>query len=215
MNPLKILILFLFLACAECGFAAAAPAKILVLGDSLSAGYGIRIEQGWVHLLQQQLRQKSDAQVVNASVSGESSSGGRARLPALLLQHQPSIVILELGGNDGMRGQPLSMLEENLQAMLDAAQKAGAQVLLAGMQIHGNYGERYRRQFHEIYLRIAGKNKVPLIPFVLEGIPQHAELMQADRMHPTAEAQTAILQNVMPYLTPMLKAKRGLAAGKL
>lgn len=215
MNPFKAFIFFLLLVSVECTFAAETPAKILVLGDSLSAGYGIRIEQGWVHLLQQQLGQRSGGQVINASVSGESSSGGLTRLPALLRQHQPSILILELGGNDGMRGQPLSMLEENLQAMINAAQKAGTQVLLAGMQIHGNYGERYRRQFADIYVRIASKNKVTLIPFVLEGIPQHAELMQADRMHPTAEAQAAILQNVMRYLIPMLRAKRTVIAGKL
>ena len=207
MNSLKfgfVLILFVF---GERSFAAVHAEKILVLGDSLSAGYGILVEEGWVHLLQHELQVKEGAQVINASVSGETSSGGRTRLPALLREHQPSILIIELGGNDGLRGQPLKLLDENLQAMIVAGKQAGAQVLLIGMQITGNYGARYTREFKEIYPRVSEKNKLVLVPFLLEGVATKPGWMQEDRIHPKAVAQATVMNNVLPVLLPMLKKK--------
>ena len=183
----------------------ASPPTILVMGDSLSAGYGIKVEEGWVYLLQQDLRKKQQANVVNASVSGETTSGGLTRLPALLNKHKPDIVIIELGGNDGLRGQPLNIMQNNLQAMITASQMAGAKVLLTGMQIPTNYGPRYTKQFKETYLTLAEKNKISLIPFLLEDVATHSELIQKDGIHPTAEAQSILLKNVLPGLLPMIK----------
>lgn len=185
--------------------AAANQPTILVMGDSLSAGYGIKLEEGWVSLLQQDLSQKQQAKIINASVSGETTSGGLTRLPALLSKHKPDVVIIELGGNDGLRGQPLKIMQENLQAMITASQNAGAKVILAGMQIPTNYGSRYTKQFKEIYPTLAEKNKIYLIPFLLEGIATHSELIQKDGIHPTAEAQPLLLKNVLPVLLPILK----------
>ncbi|PUA26933.1 MAG: arylesterase [Cellvibrio sp. 79] len=174
--------------------------KILVLGDSLSAGYGIDIQQGWVNLLQKELAKTHKVQVINASVSGETSSGGKTRLPALLTEHKPDVVILELGGNDGLRGQPLKLLEKNLQTMIDASKNSGAKVILAGMQIPPNYGPRYSSEFKTLFVNLAEKNEAGLIPFLLEGIGGKAELMQRDGIHPTAEAQSIIVDNVLPEI---------------
>lgn len=179
--------------------------NILIMGDSLSAGYGIKVEQGWVHLLQQDLAKKQQAHVINASVSGETTGGGLTRLPALLKKHQPDIVIIELGGNDGLRGQPLNIMRDNLQAMITASQASGARVLLAGMQIPTNYGARYTKQFKEIYPKLAEENKIILIPFLLENVAAKRELIQRDGIHPTAEAQPIILNNVLPMLLPLLE----------
>ena len=181
-----------------------AYAQILVMGDSLSAGYGIDIQQGWVNLLEQELTKNYAIQIINASVSGETSSGGNTRLPALLAEHKPDIVILELGGNDGLRGQPLKLLEKNLQAMIDASRKIDAKVLLAGMQIPPNYGARYSNQFKALYPKLAEQNQLGLIPFLLEGIGGDETLMQRDRIHPTAEAQPIIVNNVLPELKKLL-----------
>ena len=178
--------------------------KILVMGDSLSAGYGIDIQQGWVNLLEQELTKNYAIQIINASVSGETSSGGNTRLPTLLAEHKPDIVILELGGNDGLRGQPLKLLEKNLQAMIDASRKIDAKVLLAGMQIPPNYGARYSNQFKALYPKLAEQNQLGLIPFLLEGIGGDETLMQRDRIHPTAEAQPIIVNNVLPELKKLL-----------
>lgn len=178
--------------------------KILVMGDSLSAGYGIDIQQGWVNLLEQELTKNHAIQIINASVSGETSSGGKTRLPALLAEHKPDIVILELGGNDGLRGQPLKLLEKNLQAMIDASRKIDAKILLAGMQIPPNYGARYSNQFKALYPKLAEQNQLGLIPFLLEGIGGNETLMQRDRIHPTAEAQPIIVNNVLPELKKLL-----------
>lgn len=178
--------------------------KILVMGDSLSAGYGIDIQQGWVNLLEQELTKNYAIQIINASVSGETSSGGNTRLPTLLAEHKPDIVILELGGNDGLRGQPLKLLEKNLQAMIDASRKIDAKVLLAGMQIPPNYGARYSNQFKALYSKLAEQNQLGLIPFLLEGIGGNETLMQRDRIHPTAEAQPIIVNNVLPELKKLL-----------
>ena len=143
-------------------------------------------------------------QIINASVSGETSSGGNSRLPALLAEHKPDIVILELGGNDGLRGQPLKLLEKNLQAMIDASKKIEAEVLLAGMQIPPNYGARYSNQFKELYPKLAEQNQLGLIPFLLEGIGGNESLVQRDGIHPTAEAQPLIVKNVLPELEKLL-----------
>lgn len=178
--------------------------KILVMGDSLSAGYGIDIQQGWVNLLEKELTKNHAIQIINASVSGETSSGGNSRLPALLVEHKPDIVVLELGGNDGLRGQPLKLLEKNLQTMIDASKKSGAKILLAGMQIPPNYGARYSSQFKALYEKLAEKNALKLVPFLLEGIGGDEALMQRDGIHPTAEAQSIIVKNVLPELEKML-----------
>lgn len=183
----------------------AAQPTILVMGDSLSAGYGINVEQGWVYLIQQDLAKKQLAKIVNASVSGETTSGGLTRLPALLSTHKPNIVVIELGGNDGLRGQPLKIMQENLQAMISASQTAGAKVVLAGMQIPTNYGPRYTKEFKESYPALAEKNKTSLIPFLLEDVAGHSELIQKDGIHPTAEAQPTIVKNVLPILLPLIK----------
>jgi acyl-CoA thioesterase-1 len=181
-----------------------ATTKILVMGDSLSAGYGIDVEQGWVSLLEEELTKNHAIQIINASISGETSSGGNTRLPALLAEHNPDIVILELGGNDGLRGQPLKLLEKNLQSMIDASKKNEAKVLLAGMQIPPNYGARYSNQFKELYPKLAKQNQLGLIPFLLEGIGGNDTLVQRDGIHPTAEAQPLIVKNVLPELEKLL-----------
>lgn len=190
------------LACAQ--NATSTPTKILVMGDSLSAGYGIDIQQGWVSLLEQELAKNHSITMINASVSGETSSGGNNRLPALLSEHKPDIVILELGGNDGLRGQPLKLLEKNLQTMIDASRNANAKILLAGMQIPPNYGARYSNQFKELYGKLAQQNNISLIPFLLEGVGGNETLIQRDGIHPTAAAQPIIVKNVLPELEKIL-----------
>jgi acyl-CoA thioesterase-1 len=197
---------FLLLTFVTSAVMAQQPAKkILIMGDSLSAGYGIDIQQGWVSLLQKKLAENNAVEIINASVSGETSSGGKARLPALLNEHKPDIVILELGGNDGLRGQPLKLLENNLQTMIDASKNSGAEVILAGMQIPPNYGPRYSTEFKALYEKLAEKNQSGLIPFLLEGIGGKAELMQRDGIHPTAEAQQIIVENALPEIQKYLK----------
>ncbi|WP_157266302.1 arylesterase [Azohydromonas aeria] len=188
---------------------AKAPAVILVVGDSLSAEYGIRRGSGWVALLEQRLeREKLDARVVNASISGDTTAGGRSRLPALLKQHRPTHVILELGGNDALRGQPLSATEANLSEMARAARAAGARVLIAGMQLPPNYGRRYGEDFAQLYARVAKEHDAALVPFFLRNVADVGDptaLFQADRIHPREEAQPLLLDNVWPVLRPLLK----------
>lgn len=182
-----------------------AAKTVLVLGDSLSAEYGIARDSGWVALLKNRLdAKKIDADIVNASISGETTSGGRARLPALLEQHSPDIVIIELGGNDGLRGLPIASAEANLRAMVETAKKANAQVLLVGMQIPPNYGRKYTEQFSSMYSKMARDLKVSLVPFLLEGVADRPKLFQADRIHPLAQAHPLILDNVWPRLKPLL-----------
>ncbi|RYY74814.1 MAG: arylesterase [Gammaproteobacteria bacterium] len=197
------ILLFILLPLAS-QLSIAKQATILVMGDSLSAGYGIQLEQSWVTLLQQDLAKTTQAKVINASVSGETSSGGLTRLPALLKKHGPDIVIIELGGNDGLRGQPINIMQNNLQSMITASQTAGAEVILAGMQIPPNYGPRYTKQFQETYTKLAEKNSISLVPFLLEDVAAHGNLIQRDGIHPTAEAQPLILKNVLPVLMPLL-----------
>ena len=174
---------------------------VLVLGDSLSAAYGMQLDQGWVALLRQKL---PEHQIVNASISGETSDGGVNRLPALLRQHQPAIVIIELGGNDGLRGFQINRIRDNLATLVQNSQQAGAQVLLIGMRIPPNYGPRYTTQFHDNYTQIAQRFDTELLPFLLDGIATEPALMQEDGIHPNASAQPKLLQNVWPYLEPML-----------
>ncbi len=182
----------------------ATPQTFLVMGDSLSAAYGINLNEGWVNLLHQEFSKKKQANIINASVSGETTSGGLARLPALLSQYKPQIVVIELGANDGLRGQSLKLMRNNLQAMIAMSKDAGAQVLLVGMQIPTNYGSRYTQQFRETYSALAEQNKLTLVPFLLEGVATQPELMQTDRLHPNAKAQTIIADYVKPYFKKML-----------
>jgi len=197
------ILLVLLLPLGACVAQAKQP-TILVMGDSLSAGYGIQLEQSWVTLLQQELVKNAQAKVINASVSGETTGGGLTRLPTLLSTHKPEIVVIELGGNDGLRGQPLNILQNNLQSMITASETAGAKILLIGMQIPTNYGPRYTKQFKEIYSTLAEKNKISLVPFLLEDVALHSELIQRDGIHPTAEAQPILLKNVLPTLLPLI-----------
>lgn len=178
--------------------------RILVVGDSLSAGYGIDVEKGWVALLDKELTKKNSIKIINASVSGETTTGGKARLPQLLKSHQPQIVILELGGNDGLRGQPIGMIKKNLNEMIKMIDNSGAKTLLVGIQIPPNYGERYTQSFAGIYAQLADEYELPLVPFLLEGIATHPELMQNDGIHPTEAAQPQVLANVLPVLEKML-----------
>jgi acyl-CoA thioesterase-1 len=185
------------------------PATILVVGDSLSAEYGIERGHGWVSLLEQRLaREKIPATVVNASISGDTTSGGRSRLTSLLLQHHPTHVILELGGNDALRGLPLSMTKTNLAQMTQAAKAAGARVLLVGMQVPPNYGRKYSDDFAALFASVARQEDVALVPFMLKGVadaPNAEALFQPDRIHPRGEAHPAILANIWPVLAPLLR----------
>jgi acyl-CoA thioesterase-1 len=179
---------------------------VLVVGDSLSAEYGLPRGSGWVALLEQKL-QAQHVGVVNASISGETTSGGRSRLPELLQRHQPTHVILELGGNDALRGLPLAMTEANLRAMATAAKAAGAKVLLVGMQVPPNYGRKYGDDFAALYAGVAKAQGAALVPFLLKGVadaPQADALFQADRIHPNAQAQATMLDNVWVALKPLL-----------
>lgn len=181
---------------------------ILILGDSISAAYGIALEEGWVNLLDQSLAQShpQQFQVINASISGETTDGGLTRLPALLDKHQPAYVIIELGGNDGLRGFPIKRLRANLSALITQSQNSGAQVLLVGMQIPPNYGPRYTRQFQQSYTLLAAEFNTALITALLGDIAIHPELMQADGIHPVAKAQPAIRDKVLPSLLQLIKA---------
>lgn len=189
--------------------AAAARHRILVVGDSLSAEYGLRRGEGWVALLEQRLaEQKIAADVRNASISGDTTSGGRARLPALLQGYRPTHVVLELGGNDALRGLPLKNTADNLAAMAQAARQAGAKVLVVGMQMPPNYGADYGRQFAALFADVARAQQAGLVPFLLKGVadgPNAATLFQADRIHPREEAQAAMLDNVWPELRKQLR----------
>jgi acyl-CoA thioesterase-1 len=199
------------------GFAAPVPAstvsvsnqRILVVGDSLSAEYGLARGTGWVALLQKQLAQeKPGVEVVNASISGDTTSGGRSRLPALLKKHQPSHVVIELGGNDALRGLPMALTQGNLLAMTQQSQAAGAKVLLLGMQMPPNYGPDMARQFEAAYVQVAQSQKAALVPFFLKGVGDDAEPLkwfQNDRIHPNEAAQPRMLANVWPTLKKQLK----------
>lgn len=184
---------------------ALAAKRVLVLGDSLSAGYGIRPQQAWPSLLAERLAdERPDYTVANLSISGETTAGGRSRLAAALAEHQPAVLILALGANDGLRGLPLKQMENNLQAMIAAARKAGARVLLAGMRLPPNYGP-YAEQFYRRFGEIAKAEKTAYLPFLLEPVATRPDLFQADGLHPTAAAQPLLLEHVWPALKPLLK----------
>ena len=189
--------------------ARAAALTVLVVGDSLSAEYGLKRGSGWVALLEARLAQsKIAATVINASISGDTTSGGRSRLAGLLTQHRPSIVVIELGGNDALRGLPLAMTRDNLTAMAQAARAAGAHVLIAGMQLPPNYGRKYGDEFAALFATVAKTEGAALVPFLLRGVadgPQADALFQPDRIHPLAAAHPMILDNVWPVLRPLLR----------
>ncbi|SDP81314.1 acyl-CoA thioesterase-1 [Rhodoferax sp. OV413] len=199
----------LVLAVGSSGAQAAAPASILVVGDSLSAEYGLARGTGWVALLEKRLAaEKISATVHNASISGDTTSGGRARLAPLLSSVKPSLVVIELGGNDALRGLPLQSTEDNLRQMTEAAQKAGAKVLLVGMQVPPNYGRDYAERFSGLFAKVAKGEKAALVPFLLKGVadaPDPVQLFQPDRIHPKAEAHPTLLNNVWPELKKLLK----------
>lgn len=175
---------------------------ILVVGDSISAGYGMAMEEGWVNLLRQKLA--GSARVVNASITGDTTAGGLARLPKTLAVHRPDVVVIELGGNDGLRGYPIRHIRENLLAMARAVAAAGAKPVLAGMRLPPSYG-RYAESFHRIYFDVAAALDVPLVPFLLEGVATDEALMQRDGIHPGAEAQPMLLDNLWPVLAEALR----------
>ncbi len=178
---------------------------ILVVGDSISAAYGIQRDQGWVALLEARLATLAvPHQVVNASISGDTTGGALARLPRALEVHKPDLVIIEVGGNDALRGYPIDRIEQNLDAMVTLSKNAGAAVLVLGMEIPPNYGARYTQAFHDMYSQVAARAGTPLVPFLLDGVATDAALMQADGIHPTAAAQPRLLENVWPTLKALL-----------
>jgi acyl-CoA thioesterase-1 len=178
---------------------------ILVIGDSISAGYGIQRNQGWVALLEARAATlQPPHRVVNASISGDTTGGALARLPRTLEIHKPDVVVIELGGNDALRGYPVDRIESNLDAMATLAKDAGAAVVVVGMEIPPNYGARYTQAFHAIYADVAKRNGTALVPFLLEGVATDDALMQADGIHPTAAAQPRLLDNVWPALKALL-----------
>jgi acyl-CoA thioesterase-1 len=179
---------------------------LLVMGDSLSAAYGVPSDTAWVELLRDRLGEENlDWTVVNASISGETTDGGLRRLPRLLNEHEPDVVIIELGGNDGLRGFPPNVIESNLASMIELAEDSGATALLVGMQIPPNYGQRYTEMFAGIYPSLSDQYQIPLVPFFLDGIYNQESLMQDDGIHPTEKAQPRLLNNVWPTLEPLLK----------
>jgi len=191
--------------------AMAATPLVLVVGDSLSAEYGLKRGTGWVALMEQRMAQeKVAARVVNASISGDTTSGGRSRLPALLRQHKPTHVVIELGGNDALRGLPLEMTEANLSAMAAAARQAGANVLLVGVQVPPNYGRDYAERFENLYGKVARQTRTALVPSILKGVadgPDAVALFQPDRIHPSEQAQPLLMANVWPALKKLLTTK--------
>ena len=202
-----VVTVFALLCVLGSGSAYSAPKTLLVVGDSLSAEYGLTRGTGWVALLEHKLQQqKVDARIVNASVSGETTSGGRTRMPALLTKHKPDIVVIELGANDGLRGLPVAAAESNLRAMVKASRDAGARVLLVGNRVPPNYGRDYSEKFFAMFRDVSRDEKTGLAPFMLDGVAEKTELFQADRLHPLASAHPTILGNIWPYLQPLLNA---------
>lgn len=188
--------------------ASASSPVLLIVGDSLSAGYGIRLQDGWASLLQQRLRAEGfDYEVVNASISGDTTEGGRSRIAALLERHQPAVVVVELGGNDGLRGLSLGRTGENLGAMVEVSLKAGAKVLLLGVRLPPNYGLAYISRFARMYESVAAAHGVPLVPRFLEGVADDPALMQSDGIHPTAQGQPLMLETVWPTLEQVLRSR--------
>lgn len=187
------------------GLAVAATRPVLVVGDSLSSAHHIAVESGWVHLLETRLRDaKNPRPVVNASISGETTSGGRARLSKLLADNRPALVVLELGANDGLRGLPIAEIRDNLTAMIRAIEATGASVVLLGIELPLNYGPQYRDGLRAMYRDLSSEFNLPLVPFFLDGVAQNADLMQDDGLHPKAEGEPKVLDNVWPVLEPAI-----------
>jgi acyl-CoA thioesterase-1 len=196
-----------FVALVAWGTALAAPRPVLVLGDSLSAAHNIAVQSGWVHLLDERIQQSEHPRgVVNASISGETTSGGLARLGALLQKNAPALVVVELGANDGLRGLPLAEIRTNLTAIIEACRKSGAAVVLAGIELPLNYGAPYRDGLRALYRDVAKEFNLPLVPFLLDGVALDPDLMQDDGLHPKAAGEPKVLDNVWPVLEPALKA---------
>lgn len=185
----------------------------MVFGDSLSAGYGLPQEAGWVSLLKKKLQTQSPAQVINNSISGETASGGRNRIEQALKIHRPDIVIIELGGNDGLRGAPIESIRDNLEAIIEACLRNKATVLLAGMQLPPNYGIAYTQKFQDIYPQLAKRHQLKLVPFLLDGFGDKREFFQTDGIHPNAHAQAKIVENVWKVLQIMLNSQQTIAHG--
>lgn len=205
-------IVFFSLLCAAAS--AGAARNVLVFGDSLSAGYGLRTGEAWPVLLADRVREKApEYAVANASISGETTAGGRTRLPAALRQHKPQVLILALGANDGLRGLPVGTMRDNLRAMIRDARAGGAAVLLVGMELPPNYGPDYTGKFRDAFAELAREEKTAFVPFLLAGFGDKRELFQADTIHPTAAAQPLILDNVWPALAPLLR-RSGAGGGK-
>jgi acyl-CoA thioesterase I len=203
-RPLMRLFFALFAALAASAWAAAAPV-VLVLGDSISAGYGLPAETGWTTLLQQRLAAEHyPHRVVNASISGDTTAGGRARLDALLVKHHPAVTVIELGGNDGLRGGSLEAMHANLDAMASAAQKSGSRVLIVGLRLPPNYGPAYVHRFEATYADVARERTAALVPFLFEGFAEDNAMFQPDRIHPVQAAQARLLDNVWRELRPLL-----------
>ena len=195
--------------CASAQQQSATTIRILVVGDSLSAEYGLRRKTGWVSLLEQKLKVIAPTvEMINASISGDTTSGGRSRLAALLLRHTPQIVIIELGGNDALRGLPLAMSQANLTAMVEQSQKAQASVILVGMQIPPNYGREYSQTFKNMFVEVTMNKQAALVPFLLEGLGPQSEAFQADGIHPNESAQPIMMETVLKVLLPVLKGLR-------
>ncbi|WP_259756020.1 arylesterase [Pseudomonas sp. GCEP-101] len=183
----------------------AAAQTLLVVGDSISAGLGLDTSQGWVNLLDKRLKEQGfDCRVVNASISGDTTAGGLARLPALLSEQKPALVVIELGGNDGLRGMAPAQLQQNLNAMVQQSRQAGAKVVLLGMRLPPNYGQRYTDAFAQVFQSVASEQKIALVPFFLDGVGGVQDMMQADGIHPAVAAQPRLLDNVWPTLKPLL-----------
>src|SRR3954470_2187264 len=203
-RALRTLTFFMLLASSGAGFCA--EKSILVFGDSLSAAYGIAQARGWVALLVERLkRERSDYSVVNASISGETTAGGGARIAKALAQHKPAILILELGANDGLRGLPLEQMRRNLGSMIEQAQKAGARVVLVGMKLPPNYGPHYTQQFESAYPELAKRHGTALVPFLFEDFADKQDFFQGDRIHPTEAAQPLMLEQVWTALQPLMR----------
>jgi len=203
-SAIRSLLLFLLLVIVPASAACAAQ-TILILGDSISSGYGLAQGEGWVVLLEQRIqREKLDYQVINASIAGETTLGGLNRIPAALEEHRPTVVIVALGGNDGLRGSPLEEIRGNLIAIVKACRKAGAKVVIAGMRIPPNYGSVYTRRFQGLFAEVARQQNVSLVPFMLQGFADNRSMFQDDGIHPAAGAQSRILDNIYRRLRPLL-----------
>lgn len=200
-----VLVLVVLLGSASVAASSDRP-TILVLGDSISAGYGVAVDDGWVGRLRDRLKAENyPHRVVNASITGDTTSGGRARLPDALERHDPAIVVIELGGNDGLRGQPLSAMQSNLLTMVEHAREAGARVLLLGIRLPPNYGRAYIERFIGVHEEVAASTGVALVPRVLQGVGERREFMQDDGIHPNADGHAVILDNVWPTLEPLIR----------